>query len=80
MIDDTAWTRSPVLQGERVRLEPLDARHVPGPLAAAADSATWTWRLRRLDDDWPAVRMRLVARLAAHSRLEAGADAPPRGR
>src|SRR5450759_3355179 len=45
MVDVAAWTRSPVLEGERVRLEPLDARHVPGLLEAAADPATWTWLL-----------------------------------
>jgi RimJ/RimL family protein N-acetyltransferase len=51
MSDDAAWMRSPVLQGERVRLEPLDARHVPGLLAAAADPATSTWLFGRLDDE-----------------------------
>src|SRR5665647_3590244 len=51
MVDDTAWTRSPVLEGERVRLEPLDERHVPGLLAAAKDPATWTWLFERLDDE-----------------------------
>jgi RimJ/RimL family protein N-acetyltransferase len=50
MVDVAAWTRSPVLEGERVRLEPLDARHVPGLLEAAADPATWTWLVGRLDD------------------------------
>jgi hypothetical protein len=29
------------------------------------------------DDDWPAVRARLVARLAAHTRSEIAAGAPP---
>jgi RimJ/RimL family protein N-acetyltransferase len=51
MIDIAAWTRSPVLQGARARLEPLDERHVPGLLAAAADTATWTWLPGRLDDE-----------------------------
>ncbi len=51
MVDAAAWTRSPVLAGERVRLEPLDARHLPGLLAAAADPTTWTWLFGRLDDE-----------------------------
>jgi RimJ/RimL family protein N-acetyltransferase len=51
MVDVDAWTRSPVLQGERVRLEPLDERHVPGLLAAATDPATWTWLFAQLDDE-----------------------------
>lgn len=51
MVDVEAWTRSPVLQGERVRLEPLGERHVPGLLAAATDPATWTWLFGRLDDE-----------------------------
>jgi len=50
MVDDTAWTCSPVLHGERVRLEPLDERHVP-ELLAAADPATWTWFSGPLDDE-----------------------------
>ena len=51
-MDDAAdWTRSHVLQGERVRLEPLDERHVPGLLAAAADHATWTWLFEPLDGE-----------------------------
>jgi len=51
MVDLEAWTGSPVLEGERVRLEPLDERHVPGLLAAATDPATWTWLFERLDDE-----------------------------
>ncbi len=51
MVDLEAWTRGPVLEGERVRLEPLDERHVPGLLAAATDPATWTWLFERLDDE-----------------------------
>ena len=51
MVDVAAWTRSPVLRGERVRLEPLEERHVPGLLAAAGDPATWTWLFGRLDDE-----------------------------
>ena len=51
MVDLEAWTRGPVLEGERVRLEPLDERHVPGLLAAATDPATWRWLFERLDDE-----------------------------
>jgi RimJ/RimL family protein N-acetyltransferase len=51
MVDLEAWTGSPVLEGERVRLEPLDERHVPGLLAAATDPATWTWLFEQLDDE-----------------------------
>ena len=51
MVDLEAWTRGPVLEGERARLEPLDERHVPGLLAAATDPATWTWLFERLDDE-----------------------------
>ena len=51
MVENAAWSAAPVLQGTRVRLEPLDERHAPGLLAAAADPATWTWLFGRLDDE-----------------------------
>jgi RimJ/RimL family protein N-acetyltransferase len=72
MVDDAAWTRSPVLQGERVRLEPLEERHVPGLLAAAADPATWTWLFARLDDE---VAMRAWLADALRAR-DAGTEIP----
>jgi RimJ/RimL family protein N-acetyltransferase len=72
MVDVAAWTRSPVLEGERVRLEPLDARHVPGLLEAAADPATWTWLFGRLDDE-AALRAWLADALRAR---EAGTEIP----
>ena len=72
MADVAAWTRSPVLQGERVRLEPLDARHVPGLLEAAADPATWTWLFGRLDNE-TALRAWLADALRAR---DAGAEMP----
>ena len=72
MVDVAAWTRSPVLEGERVRLEPLDAHHVPGLLEAAADPATWTWLFGRLDDE-AALRAWLADALRAR---EAGTEIP----
>jgi len=72
MVDETAWTRSPVLQGERVRLEPLDEHHVPGLLAAAADPATWTWLFEPLDDA-TALRAWLADALRAR---DAGTELP----
>jgi RimJ/RimL family protein N-acetyltransferase len=72
MADDASWTRNLVLQGERVRLEPLDARHVPGLLEAAADPATWTWLFGRLDDE-AALRAWLAD--ALHAR-DAGTELP----
>jgi RimJ/RimL family protein N-acetyltransferase len=72
MADDASWTRSLVLQGERVRLEPLNARHVPGLLEAAADPATWTWLFGRLDDE-AALRAWLAD--ALHAR-DAGTELP----
>jgi proline racemase len=64
MVDIAAWTRSPLLQGTLVRLEPLEERHVPGLLAAAADPATWTWMPERLTDE-PALRAWLADALRA---------------
>ncbi len=73
MVDAAAWTRSPVLQGERVLLEPLDERHVPGLLAAAAaDPAIWTWLFARLDDEG-ALRAWLADALRAR---DAGTEVP----
>ncbi len=72
MVDTAAWTRSLVLQGERVRLEPLDARHVPDLLEAAADPATWTWLFGRLDDE-AAMRAWLADALRAR---DAGTEMP----
>ena len=72
MVDVAAWTSSPVLQGERVRLEPLEERHVPGLLAAATNPATWTWLFGRLDDE-----SRLRAWLADALRArDAGTEIP----
>ena len=72
MVTDAAWTRSPLLGGRHVRLEPLEERHVPGLLAAAADPATWTWLFSRLDDE-PALRAWLAEALRAR---DTGAEQP----
>jgi proline racemase/RimJ/RimL family protein N-acetyltransferase len=72
MVDTAAWNRSPVLQGERVLLEPLEERHVPGLLAAAGDPATWTWLFARLDDE-AALRAWLADALRAR---DAGTELP----
>lgn len=72
MVNAAAWTRSPLLQGERVRLEPLDERHVPGLRAAAADPATWTWLFEPLDNE-AAFRAWLADALRAR---DAGTELP----
>jgi RimJ/RimL family protein N-acetyltransferase len=72
MVADAAWTRRPLLLGRHVRLEPLDERHVPGLLAAAADPATWTWLFGRLDDE-AALRAWLADALRAR---DMGAEQP----
>ncbi len=72
MVDLEAWTASPVLEGQRVRLEPLDERHVPGLLAATTDPGTWTWLFDRLDDE-AALRAWLADALRAR---DAGTEFP----
>ena len=67
-----SWTRSPALEGKLVFLEPLDERHVPELLIAAADPATWTWMPVCLDDD-TAIRTWLADALRAR---DAGTELP----
>jgi RimJ/RimL family protein N-acetyltransferase len=67
-----AWARSPLLQGKLARLEPLDERHVPELLSAAADPTTWTWMPMRLDDE-TAMRTWLADALRAR---DAGTELP----
>ena len=67
-----SWARSPLLQGKLVRLEPLDARHVPGLLSAVADPVTWTWIPARLDHE-TAIRTWLADALRAR---DAGTELP----
>jgi hypothetical protein len=80
MLDTAAWTRSPALNGRRVRLERLAERHVPGLLAAAADIVTWTWPFGRLDDQTVLRAWLADAPPGADTPPEAGADAPPQAR
>ena len=70
--DADSWARSPLLQGKLARLEPLDARHVPGLLSAAADPVTWTWIPARLDHE-TAIRTWLADALRAR---DAGTELP----
>jgi len=44
------WVRPVVLSGRRVRLEPLERRHLAGLVAAGADPAVWTWMHAPLTD------------------------------
>ena len=67
-----SWACSPLLQGKLVRLEPLDARHVPGLLSAASDPATWRWMPARLDHE-TAIRTWLADALRAR---DAGTELP----
>ena len=61
-----------MLHGNLVRLEPLDERHVPELLNAAADPATWTWMPVRLDQEI-AIRTWLADALRAR---DAGTELP----
>lgn len=67
-----SWASSPLLQGRLARLEPLDERHVPELLIAAADPVTWTWMPMRLDDE-TAMRTWLADALRAR---DAGTELP----
>jgi RimJ/RimL family protein N-acetyltransferase len=60
------------LTGRRVRLEPLDRRHLAGLAAAAADPATWAWMHVPLTDE-TALRAWLDDALAAR---DAGTEMP----
>jgi len=80
MLDTTAWTRSSVLHGKRVGLEPLDEPHVPRLLAAAANTATWTWPFGRLDDQTVLRAWLADTPPGADAPPETGADGPPHAR
>jgi len=67
-----AWT-APVLEGRKVRLEPLERRHADGLWEASRDPLTWTW----LSIPPPATRAELDAFLAAAlAAAEAGTEIP----
>lgn len=66
------WVTPVALAGRRVRLEPLEAGHLPGLVAAAADPATWTWLPSSLADEG-ALRRWLADALQAR---DAGAEVP----
>ncbi|MGL6280688.1 MAG: GNAT family N-acetyltransferase [Gaiella sp.] len=68
----TAWS-APVLEGPRVRLEPLRADHAEGLWAASRDPRTWTWLAIRQ----PATPAELADWLAqALAAADAGAEIP----
>jgi RimJ/RimL family protein N-acetyltransferase len=60
------------LTGRRVRLEPLDDRHLAGLEAAAADPSTWTWMHAPLTDE-TVLRAWVADALAAR---DAGTEMP----
>jgi RimJ/RimL family protein N-acetyltransferase len=66
------WT-APVLEGELVRLEPLEARHEAGLWEASRDERTWTW----LSVHQPRTREELRAYLdEALANAAAGTELP----
>lgn len=69
----TPWVRPVTLTGRRIRLEPLDDRHLAGLVAAAAaDPSTWAWMHAPLTDE-TVLRAWLDDALAARA---AGRDMP----
>ena len=66
------WALPVTLEGRRVRLEPLDLTHLPGLVAAGADSRTWTWMQAPLMDE---ASMRAWVEEALRARA-AGAEVP----
>ncbi len=66
------WVTPITLVGTRVRLEPLELRHLPGLVAAAADPATWAWMHAPLADA-PSMRAWVEDALLAR---DAGAEVP----
>jgi len=45
------WVLPVALDGRRVRLEPLERKHLAGLVEAGADPATWTWMHAPLTDE-----------------------------
>jgi hypothetical protein len=77
-----AWIEPVTLAGAHVVLEPIAERHLGDLLAAGQDELVWAWlpwarprseaELAALLDsivpeEWPAVKARLLERLAAHA-------------
>jgi RimJ/RimL family protein N-acetyltransferase len=58
------WVRPTVLQGDRVRLEPLESRHLDALVAIGSDAAIWTWMPEEADSG-ERMRVWLEASLAA---------------
>jgi RimJ/RimL family protein N-acetyltransferase len=68
----TAWVEPVVLQGERVRLEPLSEAHVDDLMLVAMDPTLWRWTLAR-----PTDREGLLAWIrTAVANREAGQEMP----
>jgi RimJ/RimL family protein N-acetyltransferase len=66
------WVQPVILEGERVRLEPLELSHVPRLAEVALDPALWQWTLARPTDE---TGLRAWAEAAIASR-EAGTELP----
>jgi RimJ/RimL family protein N-acetyltransferase len=66
------WVQPVILEGERVRLEPLELDHVPRLAEVALDPAIWQWTLARPTDE---AGLRAWAEAAIANR-EAGTELP----
>jgi RimJ/RimL family protein N-acetyltransferase len=66
------WVRPVVLEGERIRLEPLSRAHLDGLAEVAFDDALWRWTLAR-PTDVAALRTWLETALA---NADAGTEVP----
>ena len=66
------WVRPVVLEGERIRLEPLSRAHLDGLAEVAFDDALWRWTLAR-PTDVAALRTWLETALA---NADAGTELP----
>jgi len=66
------WVEPVVLEGSRVRLEPLEARHLDDLRAVAFDEPVWRWTIMGPQDE-PGLRRWLDAALA---NQEAGTERP----
>lgn len=66
------WVQPVVLEGDRVRLEPLEARHLDDLARVAIDPELWRWTIMGQQDE-PGLRRWLEAALA---NAEAGSERP----